>query len=401
MAAGRPLHLLQGLLDSDDAVAVLAPLAALYDLLAPVALWHPRPRVRRAAAAVGACFHVTNSLLFRTIHSFPFVCTAAYLLFLHPGAPPPQQQQPPPPQQQRQQPQQPLRHARLLCSGAAAAAWVAVQLLLPLRPWLQSADPSWSKLGDTFAWRMMADVSDGWVSLTLHLPGEAPSTVHPQSSGAPVLLPGHSIPLLLTSPHMLEQYVRAEADAACAAWRRRRRGAPAEACVPRVHCEAWKAVNGGPYQRWADPSFDFGAHLPGSASSGGTGTGSTGGGTGGGAGAWGWMLPRLARSAWREGAEAEARRAVEEWRRRGFVVERFAMGAKQPAFTDRILPGAYREASLVALHGTPTLALAPGAASVAVGAGEARALPIGREHVIDCGGGGDDDAPCSWLYAMR
>ena len=32
-------------------------------------------------------------------------------------------------------------------------------------------------------------VSDGWVSLTLHLPGEAPATVHPQSSGAPVPCP--------------------------------------------------------------------------------------------------------------------------------------------------------------------------------------------------------------------
>eukprot|EP00964_Phaeocystis_antarctica_P092495 scaffold59501_cov63-Phaeocystis_antarctica.AAC.1 len=202
---------------------------------------------------------------------------------------------------------------------------------------------------------------------------------------------------------MLEQYVRAEADAACAAWRRRRRrrGAPTEACVPRVHCEAWKAVNGGPYQRWVDPSFDFGAHLPGNAPSG----GGTGGGTGGGSGAWGWMLPRLAPSTWRVGAEAEARRAVEGWRRRGFVVERFAMAANQPVFTDRILPGAgYREASLVALHGTPTLALEQKMSGekmfVAVGASEARALPIGHEHVIGCGGG-DDDAPCSWLYAMR
>jgi len=169
-----------------------------------------------------------------------------------------------------------------------------------------------------------------------------------------VLLPAHSIPLLLTSPHMLEQYVAAEARAACAAWRarRRRRGAPAEPCVPRVHCEAWKGVNGGPYQRWADPSFDFGAHLPASAPSRGGGTSTGGGGGGGvgfggvggggdGAGAWGWMLPRLASSVWAAGAEAEARRAVEAWRRRGFVVERFAMGAEQPAFTDRILPGAY------------------------------------------------------------
>ena len=52
------------------------------------------------------------------------------------------------------------------------------------------------------------------------------------------------------------------------------------------------------------------------------------------------------------------------------------------------------------MHGTPTLALAPGAAAVAVGAGEARALSIGREHVIGCRGD-DHDAPCSWLYAMR
>ena len=161
VAAGRPLHPLQGLLDSEGAVALLAPLAALYDLLAPVALWHPWPRVRWAAVAVGVGFHGTNSLLFNTIHSFPFVCTAAYLLFLNcsgtPPPPPPQRQPQPQPQPPQPQPQPPCR-ARLLCSGATAAAWVAVQLLLPLRPWLQSADPSWSKLGDTFAWRMMADV---------------------------------------------------------------------------------------------------------------------------------------------------------------------------------------------------------------------------------------------------
>ena len=136
-------------------MAVGAPLAALYDLLAPPALWHPT--WRWVAMAVGVGFHGGNSLLFSTIHSFPFVCTAAYALFLRASPAPP----PPPP------PPPPPGRARLACSACAAAAWVAVQLLLPLRPYVLSDDPSWTKAGDTFAWRMMADVSDGWVSLTV------------------------------------------------------------------------------------------------------------------------------------------------------------------------------------------------------------------------------------------
>ena len=43
-----------------------------YDLGAAVALW--RPALRPAAMALGVCFHGGNSLIFRTIHSFPFVC---------------------------------------------------------------------------------------------------------------------------------------------------------------------------------------------------------------------------------------------------------------------------------------------------------------------------------------
>ena len=53
----------------------------------------------------------------------------------------------------------------------------------------------------------------------------------------------------------------AEAAAACDVWRRKRGGGSGAACVPRLHAEVWKSVNGGPLQRWADPRFDFGAWL--------------------------------------------------------------------------------------------------------------------------------------------
>ena len=238
------------------------------------------------------------------------------------------------------------------------------------------------------------------------MPGdERAISLHPQSRGAPVTLPQHSIPLLVSSAHMLEQYITAEAHAACDAWRARRGGGGGGgaggaggggggACVPRVHAEVWKAVNGGPLQRWADPAFDFGAWLLG----GGNGNGG-GGGSGGGDGGGGWMLPRLAPPSWR--AEAEVRSAAEAWRRRGYTVELFAMGDNQPPLLDRILSGSgYREASLVALHGAVHLSPAPGTERFELKPGEARPLQIGREHRVGCGGGGGG-GPCSWAYAMR
>ena len=40
---------------------------------------------------------------------------------------------------------------------AAISVWCAVQILLPLRHHLLSDDVAWTKLGNEFAWRMMAD----------------------------------------------------------------------------------------------------------------------------------------------------------------------------------------------------------------------------------------------------
>ena len=441
---GRPLRPLHGVLDSEAGVVCGAAIAALYDLAAPLALWFGPDRARLAAFTLGLLFHGGNSLMFPTIHSFPFVCTAAYALFLQPdhdvsatkaaaaaaAAAASRASSAPAPAW------------RVAVSTGMAACWAGVQLLLPLRYHMQSDDVAWSKLGDTFSWRMMADVTDGWVSVQLTpplLPGQPrlrngpqgptphrtppgmspeaasprPLQLHPQSANAAVTMPQHSIPLLLSSPSMLRQYVAAELAAACAGWRRRgavdlgdgsyvpwpaatatagagsgagsgRLEAVAAGCVPRVTVEAWKAVNGLPYQRWVDPTFDFGRIGDDAAAA---------------AGGWwrvppAWMLPRI-----RLGAEAEARARDEAgaWQRRGYTVEVFLDAPGRPPFVDRILPGAARrgEATLVALHGTTALQLGDAARSLVQG--ESAPLSVGREHVISCRGGG----PCSWLYAMR
>jgi hypothetical protein len=52
-----------------------------------------------------------------------------------------------------------ITSARKLAIGFAGI-WLAVQLLLPLRPFLYAGDPSWTESGHRFSWRMMLRAKD-------------------------------------------------------------------------------------------------------------------------------------------------------------------------------------------------------------------------------------------------
>ena len=69
-----------------------------------------------------------------------------------------------------------------------ASAWLLAQALLPLRHHLHSSDVSWTKLGNEFCWRLMADTTDGWISLEIVVEDAATASprvfnAHPSSNG--------------------------------------------------------------------------------------------------------------------------------------------------------------------------------------------------------------------------
>ena len=405
VAAGAPLHPLAGVLDAEFSVAAAAVFALIFDLGAAFALWY-RPTFR-PWCALAAAFHLTNALMFRTIGSFPFVSLASCLLFAEcrPAA------QPGVARVGRRS----RARAALLCSSLAA--WLALHVLLPLRHHLLSNDVAWTKIGNEFAWRMMADMTDGWVSLELRVSGaERTFRVYPQSAPpAPVTLPSHSIRQLLTSPTNLQQYIQAEAAAASRALL----GASVVNGALVVYAECWKSVNGRPYQRWCDPTYDFGAH----------GGAQAGGGEGGGrrqdsdvhAGLLGalfgtsrvpvwavpprWMLPRLmGADGGPSEADVAADTAARKWRGQGYTAEAFVDAPGRPWWRDTILRSSgYREARLLCTYGQLVLRPAGPADHDAgwtrLAAGDWAGLQVGSAHEIR--NDGAVLAPASWVYVMR
>ena len=435
-ADGRTLSQLQGMLDSPAVVAAAAFLSAAFDVLVGFALW--RRSTRAPAVALAAAFHLSNALIFNTIGTFPFVSLASCALFWperaddHGAAVGARAAKPGPV----------VSAAYLLFAGG----WLAWQALLPLRHHAHSADVSWTKLGSEFGWRLMADTTDGWISLDLvvrsaHGGGHGGAgaaddggsvrvyQLHPQAGGgAPVTLPAHAIQQLCAMPAMLEQYVAAEIAAA-------RRLLPHSATIA-VHAECWKSVNGRPYQRWCDPSYDWASAAAGGALDGANAfayiapPASLAAATHAIArsirGQWGvlppWMLPRhVGTSGWGapSAADANAAAAAEEWRAQGYVVEAFvdrgseergSEQARRPAWRDRILTSTgYREAWLVGAAGAVELCAdapprwlaaerAPAEQVLILRPGQRAPLAIGRWHSLRAAEG---EAVASWLYAMR
>ena len=171
-------------------------------------------------------------------------------------------------------------------------------------------------------------------------------------------LTSHSIRQLLASPGNLQQYIVAERAAAAKALLGGTLGSEASAERNRfrpggasnhgrggrrlsVHAECWKSVNGRPYQRYCDPTFDFGGQdgpdaplSVGSMSP-------------------RWMLPRL-QGPWGAPSEADvaADAAANEWRARGYTAEAFVDAPGRPPWRDTILHSSgYREARVLCTHG--------------------------------------------------
>ena len=172
-------------------------------------------------------FHGSNALIFNTIGSFPLVSLAATLIFTKEAEINAEMNA-----AQVRMPRRAGADAASAARGGArrhrwservslllGAAWICVQAAVPLRHHLLTSDVAWTKIGNDFAWRMMSDTTDGWISLNLVLDdpptsgadaANAPSrrrlfSAHPVQSGAPVTLTAHASLMLLSSPNLLAQ----------------------------------------------------------------------------------------------------------------------------------------------------------------------------------------------------
>jgi vitamin K-dependent gamma-carboxylase len=213
----------------------------LLDLLVvPAVLWR---RTRIPALGAAALFHLINRELF-SIGVFPYLAMAALLLFCEPSWPRdllgrfgvrvprvdagPQGPGP-----------RPLRGAAV----TALAAYLAVQLLVPLRHYLYDGDSNWTEAGHTFAWRMM--LRSKW--------GEASFLVRDPSSGrvwtvdpATILTPWQQDKMAIR-PELIRQFSHELSRRSAAAGHQR----------VEVFAHVHASLNGRKPQLLVDPTVDL------------------------------------------------------------------------------------------------------------------------------------------------
>jgi vitamin K-dependent gamma-carboxylase len=207
-------------------------------LVVPAVLWR-RTRIPALGAAVA--FHLINRELF-SLRVFPYLAMAGLLLCCAPSWPrdllgrvgvkvgQDTGAQPPP---------RPLAAAAL----TALAAYLAVQLLVPLRHHLDAGDPNWTEAGHTFAWHMK--LRDKW--------GQASFVVRDPASGQvwtvdpAMLLSSWQEAKMAIRPELIRQFSHELARRFQAA------GHPGV----EVFAHVYVSLNGRQPQRLVDPTVDL------------------------------------------------------------------------------------------------------------------------------------------------
>lgn len=203
---------------------------ALFDLT--VALWLSLPRTRPFAYAAVVLFHVATGLLF-PIGVFPLVMIVLTTVFFAHDWP------------RRQPVARPMAPARPLSRPVtvAMAAYLTVQLLVPLRHFAYPGAVNWTEEGFRFAWRVMLIEKTGDVELRVvdRASGQR-FTVSPRDELSP-----RQLAIMSTQPQMIIQYARHVAE------RFERKGHRDVA----VYADAFSSLNGRRAQRLLDPSYDL------------------------------------------------------------------------------------------------------------------------------------------------
>jgi vitamin K-dependent gamma-carboxylase len=206
-------------------------------------------RTRPFAVVAATVFHLSIWLLF-PIGVFSFVMLLALTIFFSPSWPrlafakltPLVRSQRAPHGAERSSPPSAARTGRPLLI-ALALAYVAVQLLLPLRHLLYAGPVNWTEQGFRFAWRVMLIEKTGRVEY--EVVSSAPRhrfRILPRDELTPL-----QVKMLSTQPDMIHDYARHLAD------RYEARGYR----DVEVRADAWVAFNGRPSQRLIDPTVDL------------------------------------------------------------------------------------------------------------------------------------------------
>lgn len=212
---------------------------ALDLLVIPGLLWR---RTRFYAFAAAVLFHLANVALFG-IGTFPWLSIAMTALFF-----PPATFRRLPWLRDRLPPYRPPRGAsssrrgRRLVTGALAA-YVSVQLLVPLRPWLYRGDPSWTEAGHNFSWHMMLRAKAGSVRYRVTDPRSGRTwRVDPADH-----LNRRQVQQMVGKPDMILEFAHDLAEL----YEREGLG------TVEVRADAYVSLNGKPRQRFVDPEVDL------------------------------------------------------------------------------------------------------------------------------------------------
>ena len=240
-----PLHLwLEGHTDR----AVVGPILAmpatahvasvaglLFDLtIVPLLCWR---RTRLGAWCVLVGFHVATWYFF-PIGVFPWVMIGASTIFFAPSWP--------------------RRFLRVDTSASApispksdgsrrwlslfVCAWIALQLLVPLRHWFVAGDARWTGEGYRLAWNVLAVESSGEVVFRV----TDPTTGHTEVVDPHDLLTGSQLRVAATEPELIRQVAHIVA-------------ADSGIDQVEVRADAWVSFNGRAPARLVDPDVDLAA----------------------------------------------------------------------------------------------------------------------------------------------
>ena len=229
-----------------------------FDLLVvPMLLWR---RTRPFAFAWAFCFHFLNLFLFK-IGIFPWLAMGATLIFAGPNWPKRagawlqrrvqwvrarrggNEERP---GESWNQPRTPIRSGAPVSrfTIAALAAYILVQLTVPLRHWFYPGNVSWTEEGHVLSWHMMLRSKAGDLrSLTVSHPFTGETVRHDASAD----LTFRQLSKTTTTPRMLLKYVHWVADRYEKRWGVR----------PEVRVDLWVTLNDRPPQRIVDPYVDL------------------------------------------------------------------------------------------------------------------------------------------------
>ncbi|MCC6619770.1 MAG: HTTM domain-containing protein [Deltaproteobacteria bacterium] len=240
LQAHHDLPLVGPLLDTPGAALAMSWAGLLHDLaIVPAVLW---ARTRAIAFAAAAFFHLAIWLLF-PVGVFSFIMLAALTVCLPPTWPRRllSRLRLASADQTAPVPASPTSTSRLTI--ALGAAWIALQIALPLRHALYPGDVLWTEQGFRFAWRVMLIEKTGHVDFTITTrspPGRFVGLTRPD------LTPLQS-KMMSTQPDMIHDYAHHLAA--------RYRALGYEGVS--VFADAWVSLNGRPAARLVDPTADL------------------------------------------------------------------------------------------------------------------------------------------------